>query len=64
MLDQYQLPNQENRSVFKNRAVIWILGKQLQQPNYRVSWEKMIQDALGITNYLSIVLDNQGKRNT
>jgi hypothetical protein len=63
MLDQYQAPHESNRKVFKNTAVIWILGNQSQQRNYRASWEKMIQFELGVNNINSIVLDHQGKRN-
>ncbi len=63
MLDQYQAPHLENRAVFKNTAVIWILGNQSNTRNYRASWEKMIQDHLGVTQYTSLVLDHQGKRN-
>jgi hypothetical protein len=63
MLDQYQAPHETNRSAIKNTAVIWILGNQSHTRNYRASWEKMIQEQLGVTHYKSIVLDHQGKRN-
>jgi hypothetical protein len=63
MLDQYQAPHETNRSAIKNTAVIWILGNQSHTRNYRASWEKMIQEQLGVTHYKTIVLDHQGKRN-
>ncbi|HQR93554.1 MAG: hypothetical protein B7Y15_11510 [Bacteroidetes bacterium 24-39-8] len=63
MLDQYQAPHETNRSAIKNTAVIWILGNQSHTRNYRASWEKMIQEQLGVTNLNSIVLDHKGKRN-
>lgn len=63
ILDQYQGPHLANRTVFKNTAIIWILGNQSNTRNYRESWEKMIQEELGITHVQRLVLDHQGKRN-
>lgn len=63
MLDRYQAPNITNRTVFKNTAVIWILGNQSQQRHYQESWKKMIQEQLGVRDCSSIVLDHQGKTN-
>lgn len=63
MLDQYQTPHLANRTVFKNTAVIWILGNQSHKRNYGASWENMIQNELGVTQLKSLVLDHQGKRN-
>ena len=63
ILDQYQGPHLANRTVFKNTAIIWILGNQSNTRNYRESWEKMIQEALGVTHVQRLVLDHQGKRN-